>query len=187
MRIGILREEKILADERVVLTPKQCKWITANTNIDLVVESSDIRCFPDSDYSNLGIEVVNNLSNCDVLLGIKEVPISSLISDKIYFYFSHTIKEQSYNRELLQKMVQKNITMIDYEVLTDKNNKRLIGFGRYAGIVGAYNALLTYGLKSDKFFLKAANKCSGINEVQQELNKSGEMSTEIYLWWVNRY
>ena len=94
MRIGILREEKILADERVVLTPKQCKWITENTNIDLVVKSSDIRCFPDSDYSNLGIEVVNNLSNCDVLLGIKEVPISSLISDisnflncnSIYFY-----------------------------------------------------------------------------------------------------
>ena len=177
MRIGILREEKILADKRVVLTPKQCKWITENTNIDLVVESSDIRCFPDSDYSNLGIEVVNNLSNCDVLLGVKEVPISSLISDKIYFYFSHIIKEQSYNRDLLQKMVQKNITMIDYEVLKDRNNKRLIGFGRYAGIVGAYNVLLTYGLKSGKFFLKAANKCFGIKEVHQELNKI-KLSTE---------
>jgi alanine dehydrogenase len=106
-----------------------------------------------------------------VLLGVKEVPKEQLISDKMYFYFSHTIKEQSYNRELLQKMVQKNITMVDYEVLKDKNNKRLIGFGRYAGIVGAYNALLTYGLKSGKFFLKAANKCSGINEVYKELNK----------------
>ena len=177
MRIGILREEKIPSDERVVFTPKQCKWITENTNIDLVVRSSDIRCFPDSDYSNLGIEVVNDLSDCDILLGVKEVSISSLISDKMYFYFSHTIKEQSYNRELLQAMVQKNITMIDYEVLKDKNNKRLIGFGRYAGIVGAYNALLTYGLKSDKFFLKAANKCSGIKEIHQELNKI-KLSTE---------
>ena len=186
MRIGILREEKILADERVVLTPKQCKWITANTNVDLVVESSDIRCFPDSDYSNLGIEVVNNLSNCDVLLGVKEVPISSLISDKIYFYFSHTIKEQSYNRDLLQKMVQKNITMIDYEVLKDKNNERLIGFGRYAGIVGSYNALLTYGLKSDKFFLKAANKCSGIKEIHQELNNIKLSTEKIILTGIGR-
>lgn len=171
MRIGILREEKIPSDERVVFTPKQCKWITENTNVDLVVESSDIRCFPDSDYSNLGIKVVKNLSDCDVLLGVKEVLKQSLISDKVYFYFSHTIKEQSYNRDLLQEMVQKNITMIDYELLKDKNNKRLIGFGRYAGIVGSYNALLTYGLKSDKFFLKAANTCSGIKEVYQELNK----------------
>lgn len=171
MKIGLLKEEKIPSDERVVLTPKQSKWVTENTNIDLVVESSDVRCFPDSDYSNLGIKVVKNLSNCDVLLGVKEVLISSLISDKVYFYFSHTIKEQSYNRDLLQEMVQRNITMIDYEVLKDKNNKRLIGFGRYAGIVGAYNALLTYGLKSDKFFLKSANKCSGIKELYQELNK----------------
>ncbi|SVE61247.1 uncharacterized protein METZ01_LOCUS514101, partial [marine metagenome] len=91
MRIGILREEKIPEDERVVLTPKQCKWITENTNIDLLVKSSDIRCFPDSDYSNLGIEVVKNLSDCDVLLGVKEVLKQSLISDKVYFYFSHTI------------------------------------------------------------------------------------------------
>ncbi len=132
MKIGLLKEEKIPSDERVVLTPKQCKWIAENTNVDLVVKSSDIRCFPDSDYSNLGIEVVNDISNCDVLLGVKEVPKEQLISDKVYFYFSHTIKEQSYNRELLQRMVQKNITMVDYEVLKDKNNKRLIGFGRYA-------------------------------------------------------
>ena len=177
MKIGLLKEEKIPTDERVVFTPKQCKWITENTNVNLVVQSSDRRCFQDSDYSNLGIEVVNNLSDCDILLGVKEVAISSLISDKIYFYFSHTIKEQSYNRELLHAMVQKNSTMIDYEVLKDKNNKRLIGFGRYAGIVGAYNALLTYGLKSDKFFLKAANTCFGIKEVHQELNKI-KLSTE---------
>ena len=171
MKIGLLKEEKIPADERVVFTPKQCKWITENTNVNLVVQSSDRRCFQNSDYFNLGIAVVDDLSDCDVILGVKEVPKELLISGKMYFYFSHTIKEQSYNRELLQKMVQKNITMIDYEVLKDKNNKRLIGFGRYAGIVGAYNALLTYGLKSDKFFLKAANKCSGINEVYKELNK----------------
>ena len=101
MKIGLLKEVKIPSDERVVLTPKQSKWITENTNIDLVVESSDLRCFLDSDYSNLGIEIVNDLSDCDVLLGVKEVSISSLISDKIYFYFSHTIKEQSYNLSLI--------------------------------------------------------------------------------------
>ena len=164
-------------DERVVLTPKQCKWIVDNTFIDVVVKSSDIRCYPDSDYSNLGIEVVNDLSDCDILLGVKEVPIDQLISDKMYFYFSHTIKAQSYNRVLLQEMLKKNITMIDYEAIKDRNNKRLIGFGRYAGIVGTYNAFLTYGLKSDKFILKAANKCFGKNEMYEELNKI-KLSTE---------
>ena len=171
MKIGLLTEEKIPEDERVVLTPQQCKWIIDNTDIDVVVKSSDVRCYSDSDYSNLGIDVVHDLSDCDVLLGVKEVPVDQLISNKIYFYFSHTIKEQSYNRVLLQEMVKKNITMIDYEAIKDSNNKRLIGFGRYAGIVGTYNAFLTYGLKSNKFFLKPANKCLGENEVYQELDK----------------
>ena len=79
-----------------------------------------------------------------------------MIPNKTYFYFSHTIKEQEYNRDLLIKMIALNITMVDYEVLKLSNGQRLLGFGRYAGIIGAYNAFVTYGLKSDLYSLKAA-------------------------------
>jgi len=171
MKIGILREEKTPADERVPFTPDQCKWILDNTDVKLVVRSSEVRGFSDKEYSNLGIKVVEDLSDCDVLIGIKEVPKSSLIKNKMYFYFSHTIKKQSYNRDLLQKMLDLNIEMVDYEALKDNKNKRLVGFGRYAGIVGAYNAFFTNGLKSGKYTLKAAHKCRGRNEVEQELKK----------------
>ena len=171
MKIGILREEKYPPDKRVVFSPIQCKWIVENTNIDLFVQSSNIRCFSDELYKKEGVKIVDDLSECDILLGVKEIPISSLISSKIYFYFSHTIKKQPYNRSLLQKMVQQNIHMVDYELLKDSNNKRLLGFGRYAGIVGAYNGLLTYGLKSGQYNLKAANLCDGRKEVESELLK----------------
>ena len=171
MKIGILREEKTPADERVPFTPDQCKWILDNTDVKLVVRSSEVRGFSDKEYSNLGIKVVEDLSDCDVLIGIKEVPKSSLIKNKMYFYFSHTIKKQSYNRDLLQKMLDLNIEMVDYEALKDNKNKRLVGFGRYAGIVGAYNAFLTNGLKSGKYTLKAAHKCRGRKEVEKELKK----------------
>ena len=172
MKIGILKEEKIPADKRVPLSPNQCKYILDNfKNVQIFVESSDIRCFSDENYTKMGVSVKNDISDCDVLLGVKEVPRSSLIPNKMYFYFSHTIKKQEYNRDLLQKMIDLNIEMVDYESLTDSNNKRLLGFGRYAGIVGAYNGFLTYGLKSRKFNLKAAHKCEGRKEVDLELEK----------------
>ncbi|MFQ3333315.1 MAG: saccharopine dehydrogenase (NAD+, L-lysine-forming) [Flavobacteriales bacterium] len=172
MRIGVLKEEKVPADKRVPLTPKQCR-VLLNTypNLELVVKSSDIRCFPDEMYRNEGIAIVDDVSDCDVLIGIKEVPKSSLIANKIYFYFSHTIKEQPYNRELLLKMMELNISMVDYEVLKNQKGKRLLGFGRYAGIVGAYNGFLTYGLKSGKYNLKAAHNCEDRAEMEGEMSK----------------
>ena len=171
MKIGILREEKSPPDKRVVFTPGQCKWILDNTNIDLFVQSSNVRCFSDELYKKEGVKIVEDLSECDILIGVKEVPNGLLISNKTYFYFSHTIKKQPYNRSLLQKMVELNIQMVDYELLTDSNNLRLLGFGRYAGIVGAYNGLLTYGLKSGQYNLKPANLCDGRKEVESELLK----------------
>jgi hypothetical protein len=136
-----------------------------------VVQRSPIRCFSDEEYSNLGITLVDDVSNCDVLLGVKEVPKSDLLSDKTYFYFSHTIKEQPYNRELLQKMVEKNITMVDYETLKHANGSRIIGFGRYAGVVGCYNGFLAYGKRTKRFELKAANLCEDRKELEKELKK----------------
>ena len=171
MKIGILREEKHPPDERVALTPNQCNWIIKNFDVDLVVRTSDVRCFSDEEYSDLGIEIVENLFDCDVLIGVKEVPKSSLIANKMYFYFSHTIKKQEYNRELLQMMIDLNISMVDYEVLKNSNNERLLGFGRYAGVVGAYNALLTYGIKSKLYTLKPAHDCEGRKELNSQIHK----------------
>ncbi|MAU36034.1 MAG: alanine dehydrogenase [Flavobacteriales bacterium] len=172
MKIGLIKEEKLPVDKRVVLTPDQCKNIQETySNTELVVQSCHNRCFTDEQYKSKGIKVVDNLNNCDVILGVKEIPIKLLLSNKTYFYFSHTIKKQPYNRELLKKMIEKKIAMVDYEVLKDHHGKRLIGFGRYAGIIGAYNALLTYGLKSGKYTLKPAYKCKDRFEMEEELSK----------------
>ena len=146
MKIGILREEKIPHDKRVSVTPKQCAVLLKEyPQVQWVVQKSPIRCFSDEDYFRAGMQLVEDVSDCDVLLGVKEVPIPNLIACKTYFYFSHTIKEQPYNRALLKKMLALNISMVDYETLTHPNGKRLIGFGRYAGVVGCYNGFLAYG------------------------------------------
>ena len=171
MRIGLLKEEKIPADKRVVLTPNQCKIIQFSyPTVEILVESSDIRCFSDEQYIAKGIKVVHDISDCDILLAVKEVPVDLLIPNKIYLFFSHTIKMQPYNRDLLIKMVEMSINMVDYEVLKNEKGERLLGFGRYAGIVGAYNAFLTYGLKSGKYILKPAYKCSDRVEMEAELD-----------------
>ena len=172
MKIGVLKEEKVPADKRVPLTPKQCRLLLDTyPDIEISVKSSPIRCFSDAMYIAEGIDVVDDLNDCDVLIGVKEVPKESLIANKTYLYFSHTIKEQFYNRELLLKMIELNISMVDYEVLRNKQGKRLLGFGRYAGIVGAYNGFLTYGLKSGKYNLKEAHNCEDRIEMESELSK----------------
>ena len=171
MKIGILKEEKVPADNRVSFSPIQCKEIISNfSNIEIFVQNSNIRCFDDAEYKSLGIQVVDDISHCDILFGVKEVPKDKLIANKTYFYFSHTIKKQEYNRDLLIKMVSLKIEMIDYEVLTS-NDRRLLGFGRYAGVIGAYNAFVTLGLKDQSFSLKAANKCLDRKEMEVEMQK----------------
>ena len=148
MKIGVIREGKVPTDKRVALTPIQCKEIqTRYKNVSIYVQSSNIRCFNDNEYLKLGIDVKEDISFCDILIGVKEVPIDMLIEKKIYFFFSHTIKMQPYNRNLLKEIIKKNIQLVDYETLLDENNNRIIGFGRYAGIVGAYNTFMTYGKK----------------------------------------
>jgi alanine dehydrogenase len=122
------------------------------------VESSKTRFFTDEDYLNEGVEVVHDVSDCDVLLGVKEVPKTNLIPNKRYFFFSHTIKKQSYNRDLLQEILSKNIEFYDHETITNKQNVRLVAFGRYAGIVGTYNGFRTYGLKFDLYNLPKAER-----------------------------
>ena len=165
MKIVLLREWKEPADKRVALTPDQCVQFTNKfPEIELVVEKSPDRTFSDQAYKKLGIAVVSDVSDCDILFGIKEVPIEKLISSKTYFFFSHTIKEQAYNRDLLRAILEKNITLIDYETLIWSEGGRILGFGKWAGIAGAYNAFLTWGKKTDKFTLPPAYKTDDYEE-----------------------
>ena len=170
--IGIIREGKVPPDKRVPLTPKQCKHIESiYPNVKVVVQPSPVRAFKDQAYLDEGIEMNEDLSNCDIIMGVKEVNIEDLIPGKGFMFFSHTIKKQPYNRDLLRAVMEKNIQLIDYEVLKDASNKRIIGFGRYAGIVGCYNGFLTYGLKHKLYDLKAADACADRKEVEEELKK----------------
>jgi alanine dehydrogenase len=167
IKIGIIREGKVPPDTRAPLTPVQCGEIQANWPITIVVEPSPIRCFPDSEYRDHGIALQTELSDCDVLLGVKEVPIDQLIPGKTYMFFSHTIKQQAYNRRLLQAILEKNIRLIDYEALTDERGDRLVAFGFYAGIVGAHNAVWTYGKRTGLYDLPRMYQSHDYSEVKK--------------------
>ena len=172
MKIGLIKEGKNPPDKRVPLSPKQCKWIKEKyPDVKLVVQKSQIRKYKDQEYLNEGITLVDKVDDCDVLLGVKEVPIDELISNKKYFFFSHTLKKQPYNRKLLQAIIKKKIQLIDWETITNKKEQRLIAFGRFAGIVGCYNGLLGYGVKSNRYSLKRAHKCEDRQEMEEELHK----------------
>lgn len=167
MKIGILREGKQPPDKRVPFSPEQCKQITEKFPVvEIFVQPSNIRCFSDEEYLKAGVNVQEDLSECDVLMGVKEVPLLDLIPEKTYFFFSHTIKKQSHNRKLLQEVVRKKIRLIDYEVLTGKDHMRIIGFGRFAGLVGAYNGLKTFGIRNHLFDLKPAHQCNDLQELK---------------------
>lgn len=171
LKIGIIKEGKKPLDKRVPLSPEQCKFVENKFGIQILVQSSKHRCFSDEEYIKSGLNVVNDISSCDILLGVKEVPIYDLIPNKTYFFFSHTIKEQPYNKKLLQSILKNKIRLIDYETITNESHKRLIGFGRYAGIVGSYNGLLVYGKKYNLYSLKPAYLCDNYDEVKHELLK----------------
>ncbi|SHM37143.1 NAD(P)-dependent oxidoreductase [Flavobacterium xinjiangense] len=162
MKFGIIKERKNPPDRRVVFSPDELAKIKQlYQDASIKVESSDIRIFTDEQYKKLGIEVANDISDCDVFFGVKEVPIEDLIPNKSYFFFSHTIKKQPYNRKLLQAILEKNIDLYDHETIVDANNRRLIGFGRYAGIVGAYNGIRAFGIKFGLFKIPKAETLSG--------------------------
>ena len=173
MKIGIIREGKNPPDKRSPFTPEQIQSLSEkySDQFSFYVESSPVRCFSDEEFKQKGISVVEDLSACDVLFGVKEVPVDKLIPDKTYFFFSHTIKRQSYNRGLLQAVLEKNIRLIDYEVLKDLEGNRVVAFGRWAGVVGAYNAFWTYGKKTALFDLKRAHECFDLADMKAELKK----------------
>lgn len=162
MKFGIIKERKNPPDRRVVFSPDELTRIKQlHKTASIKVESSDIRIFTDDQYKNMGIEVFDNISDCDVFFGVKEVPIDYLLANKSYFFFSHTIKKQPYNRKLLQALLEKNIDFYDHETIVDAHNRRSIGFGKYAGIVGTYNSIRAFGLKFELFKLPKAETLSG--------------------------
>ncbi|MCC7400906.1 MAG: alanine dehydrogenase [Chitinophagaceae bacterium] len=166
IRIGLIKEGKTPADNRVALTPAQCKWIHKNSSdIKVVVQSSSGRCFSDREYGIAGVEIVEDLNDCDIILGIKEVPVSQLIPNKTYMFFSHTRKKQPYNQKMLQAIIERGITLIDYECLEHEDGERIIGFGFFAGVVGAHNGIMAYGKRTGAFDLDRVYKQRSFREL----------------------
>lgn len=165
-KIGLIKEGKIPADNRVALTPAQCKWIHKNApGIKIVVQSSPDRCFADREYAAAGVEIRENVDDCDILLGIKEVPVHQLIPGKTYLFFSHTKKKQPHNRQMLQAVLAKNITLIDYECLEHDDGQRIIGFGFFAGVVGAHNGMMAYGSRTGLYKLERVYRQRSFREL----------------------
>ncbi|MEO5601757.1 MAG: NAD(P)-dependent oxidoreductase [Cyclobacteriaceae bacterium] len=187
IKIGLIREGKIPPDKRVVFTPIQAEEIQLRfQDVKIICQSSEVRCFPDKEYQDLDIDVASDISHCDILMGIKEVPLEALIPHKIYLFFSHTIKKQPYNKKLLQEILRKNITLIDYEALKDRHGNRMVAFGRYAGIVGAYNALWTFGKRFGDFQMRRAYSCHDVNDLKLELRKVNLPPVKIILTGAGR-
>lgn len=171
LKFALIKERKTPPDRRVVMSPKAClKLKELYPKSEIIIESSDIRVFNDQLYSSEGFKVTEDLSDADVLLGVKEVPINALISNKTYFFFSHTIKKQPYNRDLLRAMLEKNITFYDHETIVKENGARLIGFGRYAGLVGAYNGFRVLGLRDGLYELPKVESLANYDAMLAELD-----------------
>lgn len=172
MKFAIIKERKNPPDRRVVFSPDMLSKAREQfPEATFIVESSDIRIFSDQEYRDQGFEVRNDVSDADVMLGVKEVPIEFLIPNKKYFYFSHTIKKQPYNQKLLVAMLERHIEMYDHEVITKENGARLIGFGRYAGLVGAYNGFRLLGKRDGLFDLPKVESLSDLDALKKELDK----------------
>ncbi|MCW5520717.1 alanine dehydrogenase [Aureitalea sp. L0-47] len=172
MTFALIKETKTPPDKRVVLSPEMCQEVMKeHPDARIVVESSDIRVFKDDDYRAVGVEVSDDVSEADVMLGVKEVKEAALIPKKKYFFFSHTIKKQPYNRSLLHTVLDKKIELFDHELITRPNGARLIGFGFYAGLVGAYNAFRALGMRDKLFDLPKVETLHDLQELKSELDK----------------
>ncbi len=166
IKIGILRETKNPPDRRVPLTPPQILTLEElYPDIEFIVQPSDYRCYSNEEYEYLNIPLKEDLRDCDILMGVKEVDKRTLIPGKTYIFFAHVAKKQPYNLDMMIEMINKKITLIDYEYLTTDSKQRVVAFGRYAGIVGAYNGLRARGMRTNRFRLKPAYQCHDLNEM----------------------
>jgi len=175
VKIGILKEEKTPVEKRVPFSPLQCsELVRAYPGLEIIVQRSKERCYTDEEYSSFGLPLSDDLSDCDILMGLKERPINLLVPGKKYFIFSHTTKKQAHNRDMLRAIIDKKIELVDYECITDIHHSRVIGFGRYAGIVGTYNGVRGYGKRYNLFDVKSAYQCRDKEELLEDI---------AYRWW----
>lgn len=144
--IGIVREIKNKWERRCALTPREVSVLTKDGKIRVLVQPSPNRCYTDEDFIEAGAEIQEDLTPCQVIFGVKEVPMENILPNKTYFFFTHTIKAQDYNMPLLDAMLEKKIRMVDYECIREKEpqpgstvTNRLVAFGRYAGIAGTFD------------------------------------------------
>lgn len=171
-KVGLLAETKTPPDRRAALTPTTAAELVAKyPNVELFVQPGKIRAFKDSEYTEKGLNLKENLSDCDILIGVKEVKIETLIPEKTYIFFAHVAKKQPYNKPLLKAIIDKKNTLIDYEYLTDKKGNRLVAFGKWAGVVGAYNGLRTWGLRTKQFNIKPAHEYLDKKEMFSQITK----------------
>lgn len=170
LKLGLLKERKSPPDYRVAFIPEQCNNLLAQyPHINIVVESSSNRSIPDAEYESEGLEVVPNLEDCDILFGVKEVPASAIIPGKTYCFFTHTVKKQPHNRHMLRQLMDMGCTVYDYELITDEHLTRTVAFGFYAGLVGAYNAIRGWGLRTSQFQLLPAYECGHYAKLKKQI------------------
>jgi saccharopine dehydrogenase (NAD+, L-lysine forming) len=166
IHFGLIRETKTPPDNRVAFTPAQCRWILDNfDNVKVTVQASPHRCYSDREYASAGIDVSEHVDHCDILFGIKEVNIEALVPEKTYLFFSHTKKRQLYNQQLFRNILAKQITLIDYECMEHEDGQRILGFGFFAGIVGAHNGIMAYGNRTGAFELQRVYKQRSFREL----------------------
>nr|WP_236002804.1 NAD(P)-dependent oxidoreductase [Luteirhabdus pelagi] len=169
---ALLKERKDPPDRRVVFSPQKCQEVMKQfPDARIIVESSYLRVFEDHAYHEAGFPVEEDITHADIMLGVKEVPVEALIPNKKYFFFSHTIKKQPYNRNLLRAILAKGIELYDHEVIVTEKGSRLIGFGRYAGLVGAYNGFRALGLRDGLFELTRVDTLPDLKAVKAELDQ----------------
>ena len=147
MIIGIRRADKNKWEKRTPLIPEDVKYLKAKYGIQTLIQPSEIRAYTNEQYSTAGAEVVEDIHSAKVIFAVKEIPLHFYRPGKTYIFFSHTIKGQSYNMPLLKKMMELKCNLIDYERIVDESNRRLIFFGRYAGIAGMVESLHAFGQK----------------------------------------
>lgn len=165
-KIGVLHETKVPNDRRAALTPNTAKELMDKLdNIEIVVQKSDIRAIKSDEYEKNNVPIVDDVSDCDLLMGVKEVKIENLIPHKTYMFFAHIAKMQEHNKPLLKALMDKKITLIDYEYLTYENERRVVAFGVWAGLVGAYNGVRAWAKRIGEHELKAAHEYHDKNEM----------------------
>jgi len=145
--IGIIRETKNEWERRAPLIPADVKSLLAGQPVQFVVQPSDLRIFREEEYLAQGAAICDDLSGCEMIIGIKEIKIKDLLTQKIYLFFSHTIKGQSYNMPMLRKIMELEDTLIDYERMINEKGQRLIYFSYHAGLAGVIDTLWAYGKK----------------------------------------